>query len=642
MATLIATTVSGSGNDWEVDAAGGFLSGQDWFTIGNAYGSIFSGGCHFTCNIPAGATIIAAFLVFHSYSALTGSIETIIYCEDASNPAACTTQADHFGRARTTGTTWDFNDNWALNDWRFSPDFASDLQEVVDNNGGTGGSINVFIDDDGTTSPAWRQIIAVDSAAPVQTDLYVVYSTGAEEYPIYASHWSYARSSGTDHDVQLPPGVLEDETVICLFCCDDDQVITWPANWNEIYQEDAGGNGPTLGIAWYKVQAGDKEGDVHRVTLDGSEGAVYFVIRMTNAADPAVDAPEASAEATGTSTAPNPAALSPTGGSKKYAWIVVEGNDDADIASGYPTNFNDWQHSITDFGSSCNIAQAARIFEGATLDPDAFTIPSEEWEAAVVAVYPALEVVKGAETGSGVDAKATGNPIATLTKSETGSGAEGLLDRDLVLISESGTGLDTILALLGKKTGDTGTCSLENSYLHILESVKSSSDSGSGADISSLEALLQRDETGVGVEAVVARALYAKEYPTGAIDLAKVITAVITGTGETGSGVEASLMAYYQKVTETGEGVDSSTLEILFKGEDSGAGAEAITLLAAMIAHDTGVGLDNVLTYLRNLVDSGQGSEVAELVGFIGRRMRMIVYQQEAFNLKVYTSETGK
>lgn len=262
------------------------------------------------------------------------------------------------------------------------------------------------------------------------------------------------------------------------------------------------------------------------------------------------------------------------------------------------------------------------------------------------------------DTGSGVDAKKTGNPMATYARSETGGGAEGLparglftvqtgsgsehiLDRALVLISESGSGLDTVLSLLGKIVSESGT-GVENSYLHILEAVKSSADSGAGAEASSLAALFQRDETGEGIEQVIARALFSREPQMGAIDLARVITAAITGTGETGSGAEASLVAFYHKVTESGEGVDSSSLEALFTSDDSGVGAEAITLLAAMIAHDTGQGVEAVLSYLRKLVDSGEGAEVVQLIGAVGRRMRMKVYQLEAFNLKVYTSEVGQ
>jgi len=251
--------------------------------------------------------------------------------------------------------------------------------------------------------------------------------------------------------------------------------------------------------------------------------------------------------------------------------------------------------------------------------------------------YTAVTEKTSSDTGSGADAKKTGNPLATMSKSDTGSGAEAIPARGIFL-PEAGSGIDTILNLLGKTSSDVGTCSLENSYLHILAGVKSSSDSGSGVDASSLEALFQRAETGAGVEAVIARAIYSKEFPTGAIDLTKVLTATISGE-ETGTGVEQSLMSFYQKKADSGEGVDSSTLEALFRRGEAGGGVEAITVLAAMLASDSGQSVESVLNFLKKAIDSGEGSEVVQLIGQIGVMMELITYTQAPYDLRVYTSE---
>ncbi|MBA7590731.1 hypothetical protein ES708_32864 [subsurface metagenome] len=255
-----------------------------------------------------------------------------------------------------------------------------------------------------------------------------------------------------------------------------------------------------------------------------------------------------------------------------------------------------------------------------------------------VDAHKALSPISGGDSGLGVDAKVA--LLASLLRSDIGSGLEHILDRALVL-TETGSGIDVshlIKTLLLHETGS----GVENSYLRIIEGIKFSSDVGAGVDASSLAAAFKRADTGEGVEAVVARALYAKEYPTGAIDLARVLTAAITGTGEMGTGVETSLKSYYQKATEVGSGIDASTLKALFSRDDVGAGAEAITLSAAMVSHETGVAVEEVLTFFRKLIDSGQGAENLHLVGYVGRRMRMIVYQKEAFSLIVYTSEVGQ
>lgn len=326
-------------------------------------------------------------------------------------------------------------------------------------------------------------------------------------------------------------------------------------------------------------------------------------------------------------------------------------------------------------------------------------------EAIIGDIPPAVTEKTSSDIGSGADAKKTGEPLATYARSETGSGAdafsgnrgfilaqagsgvEALIGRAIVL-AETGSGLDTLLSLLGKLRHDTGS-GVENSYLHILAGVKSSSDTGSGAEVSALEALFQRGDVGIGVEQVIARALFAKEYPTGAIDLAKVLQATILGTGETGTGAEASLRAVFFKRTETGTGVDAhkeiaplsegdsgagvdalkehgvlgadvgagvdahkelqpisvgdsgagtdlATLMAMFERADSGSGVEAITILAVILASDSGQGVDAVLNYLRHLVDSGVGGEVIQLVGYIGRAMKTRLYTRPYYKTRLY------
>lgn len=292
------------------------------------------------------------------------------------------------------------------------------------------------------------------------------------------------------------------------------------------------------------------------------------------------------------------------------------------------------------------------------------------------------------DTGSGVDAKVTGNPfvsfparsesgsgleslptkssvffetgsgselstlLATLARSDIGAGVEGLTLLALFLLSDTGAGVDSlasrifsasevgsglesILSLLGKIASDAGTCSLENSYLHIIEGFKQSHETGTGVDASILRVLFGLHETGTGLETVIARALFTKELSTGAIDLAKLITAILTGH-ETGSGAEIGSQSYYQKVAETGSGSELSALSYLFKSSDSGIGAEAVTLLAAMIAHDTGMGVERVIARLLKLAESGMGAEVAQLVGLVGRAMKARMYTRPYFNTRLY------
>ena len=214
------------------------------------------------------------------------------------------------------------------------------------------------------------------------------------------------------------------------------------------------------------------------------------------------------------------------------------------------------------------------------------------------------------DSGTGTDNLLT--LLISLLVSETGSGIDTVVARFINAL-DSGVGIGTIVSLLGKTASDSGICSIENSYLHILEGVKKSSDSGSGSDSSALKAQFLQSEIGVGVEAVISRFIYTRELPTGAIDLAKLITATLTGQ-DVGSGAETSLARVVIQSSETGSGSELATLTGLFTSSDSGVGADVLTLLAAMIANDAGVGVEEAISFSRNLIDTGNGAETLALV----------------------------
>jgi hypothetical protein len=260
-----------------------------------------------------------------------------------------------------------------------------------------------------------------------------------------------------------------------------------------------------------------------------------------------------------------------------------------------------------------------------------------------------LAALSGNDTGEGEEAQ---KDLAPQSEGDSGSGADTILSRlistmhDLgsgsdVLLSrligalESGAGIDTARGDLEKFSSDAGASILENSYLRILEGVKDSHDTGSGVESSSLLGEHTDSDTGSGVEAVMARLLYARELPAGAVDLAKVLTATIASE-DTGAGAESSLMAIVLKAAESGSGVDTASLLAFLEDSDSGTIAEAVTVLAAMVAHDTGAGIDEVLSFLRTLVDSGSATETVILVGYVGRLMRLISYVQKYSKLVSY------
>jgi hypothetical protein len=216
---------------------------------------------------------------------------------------------------------------------------------------------------------------------------------GSGSYPIIRSKTHSSESSNTQfHDVRLPSTIEAGDTLIVAFVCDGDVWVTWEnegTDWHVIYEEDAGNSGPTLSIAW-KNAVGNEDGTTITVTTGSSEESVHLSYAIQNADDPAVSPPEASVEASGHSSSPNPGSLSPSGGSKNYLWFAFYGCDDDDMASSYPSTYVDNRETFESSSGSgtCAIGAASRNYDSNYDNPGSFRISSEQWEAVTVAVYP--------------------------------------------------------------------------------------------------------------------------------------------------------------------------------------------------------------------------------------------------------------
>lgn len=264
-----------------------------------------------------------------------------------------------------------------------------------------------------------------------------------------------------------------------------------------------------------------------------------------------------------------------------------------------------------------------------------------------------IDVTPKASSDSG-SAEEASSQVATFVKSETGQGADAQSDLlGELLKSEVGSAVEVVVARLMELYQDaTGVdvahldkivflsqvgSAVEASYLKIVDTVLEKADSGSGVDVSyELKAIYEKGDTGQGLDAVMARAIFAKEYPTGAIDLAKEIQSAITKS-DTGAGVESSLREYLQHADDSGSGSEATTLISMFQQQDLGSGAEAITIAAIIVSQETGIGVDSILEYFRELFDSGEGVEFVNLIGMVGRMMKLITYLQHYHQVSVFT-----
>jgi hypothetical protein len=208
--------------------------------------------------------------------------------------------------------------------------------------------------------------------------------------PVVASVTETAFGSDTtDHNVNMPVTVDAGNLLIVLFTNDGNAAVTTPAGWTALASNAT--NGAVMLSVYYKIAAGTEGSTTVNFVTSASEQAAAQVYRITDWHG--TTPPEISADATGTSTAPNPASLNPAGWDvASTLWIAVAGQDRGDQSgtTAYPASYADGTSTLSSFTTgSCRIYSASRVLAAASENPGAFTIPVwEEWVAFTVAVRP--------------------------------------------------------------------------------------------------------------------------------------------------------------------------------------------------------------------------------------------------------------
>jgi len=134
--------------------------------------------------VPAGATIVRAYVVFTKNAASSGTDCVVdIYGEDNATPAAFSTYADYVGRARTTATVeWTVPD-WDGSDHVTSPDISDIVQEIVDLGGWTSGNdLALFIEESSSDTDAYRDACSEDHDPVYDPKLYVFWTMGTQTF----------------------------------------------------------------------------------------------------------------------------------------------------------------------------------------------------------------------------------------------------------------------------------------------------------------------------------------------------------------------------------------------------------------------------------------------------------------------------
>jgi hypothetical protein len=224
--------------------------------------------------------------------------------------------------------------------------------------------------------------------------------------------------------------------------------------------------------------------------------------------------------------------------------------------------------------------------------------------------YIAITAKTSSDLGSGVEARASGSPLASLGQSDSGSGADDTPSQAAMLNGyEAGSGLEALLSLFGKLASDAGS-GVEISYLSIITSAKSSADSGSGTDISSLLSAFEQGEGGIGLESLLSRLLHHGDSGTGS-DSCPALLARLTKS-ESGSGADA-LLARLLKAGESGSGIEGLlSREVCLT--DAGSAIEVAAICKLLTATDNGAGLE-VLSGLVVLIPTSEGGHGSERLG---------------------------
>jgi len=177
-----------SGDDAYTDDGGGGsidTGGNNLLMGADAAGDNLAMGIRFRtiANIPQGATILNAYILFYSNAASAGDTCNIrIYGDKDLTPAVFSTYADFWARTRTTAyVDWLAVPHWANATSYATPNIANIIQELVSDPAWVAnGDITLFLQDHPTspsTASASRQASSWDAFTD-EPVLYIIYASG--------------------------------------------------------------------------------------------------------------------------------------------------------------------------------------------------------------------------------------------------------------------------------------------------------------------------------------------------------------------------------------------------------------------------------------------------------------------------------
>jgi hypothetical protein len=174
--------------------------------------------------------------------------------------------------------------------------------------------------------------------------------------------------------------------------------VGWPAGWTEVVDASPDAADDQISMAWKRADGADGPA-ISLSCSNGKFAAVAFAIQ--DAFDPAVQPPELSTVATGTSaTQPDATTCTPSGGTKDYLWLTLYSMEGEQTGiTSYPASYTLGQifaNSGTAAATTTNVTMggAARQSSSGAEDAGAWTVAGtrDNWSAYTVAFSPGVPV----------------------------------------------------------------------------------------------------------------------------------------------------------------------------------------------------------------------------------------------------------
>ncbi|MGH2692313.1 MAG: hypothetical protein ACRDHM_07385 [Actinomycetota bacterium] len=194
---------------------------------------------------------------------------------------------------------------------------------------------------------------------------------------------------GTSHVLNLPTDIVSGNGLLLVPHSEDDAnaVYTTPTGWTRLTNFPAVTAGSVRVDAIYR-QATGTEGSTVTMTSDIEDSVSAVAFRITGHESFATRSPEAPASASGTSSSPDPPAVSPTGGAKDYLFIALAGNNNNNTIDTGPASYTNLTRPTGN-----HLGTAERLLNAASENPGTFNQGGGvAWRASTIAVHPSSGV----------------------------------------------------------------------------------------------------------------------------------------------------------------------------------------------------------------------------------------------------------